>query len=36
MALNIIEKDASTGSKRGKIKKAGWNNAFLMKLLTQN
>jgi len=35
MALNIITKDTSKGSKRGKFKRAGWNEGFLRKLLAQ-
>jgi predicted transposase YbfD/YdcC len=33
--LNLVAKDSATGSKRGQIKKAGWNDRFLMKLLAQ-
>ncbi len=35
MALNAMQKEASKGSLRGKIKHAGWNDAFLSKLLAQ-
>ena len=35
MAMNAMQKEGSKGSLRGKIKQAGWNNAFLSKLLTQ-
>ena len=33
MALNAIQKEGSTGSLRGKLKRAGWNDDFLTKLL---
>ena len=33
MALNIIQKDDTKGSLRGKIKRAGWSDPYLMKLL---
>jgi predicted transposase YbfD/YdcC len=35
MALNAMQKEGSKGSLRGKIKHAGWNDAFLSKLLGQ-
>ena len=35
MALNIITKDTSKGSKRVKLKRSGWNDDFLRKLLAQ-
>ncbi len=35
MALNAIQKEGSKGSLRGKFKRAGWNDEFLCKLLTQ-
>ena len=35
-AMNIVEKDDSKGSKRGKFKKAGWDDQFLMKLISQS
>ena len=35
MALNAIQKEGSNGSLRGKLKLAGWNDAFLSKLLAQ-
>lgn len=35
MALNAMQKEGSKGSLRGKIKHAGWNDAFLSKLLAQ-
>jgi predicted transposase YbfD/YdcC len=34
LALNIVRAEPSKGSLSGKIKKAGWNNAFLLKLLS--
>ena len=34
MALNAMQKDRSKGSLRGKLKRAGWDNAFLTRLLT--
>lgn len=33
MAINIIQKDPSKGSLRGKIKRAGWDDAYLAQLL---
>ena len=33
MALNAMQKEGSKGSLRGKFKRAGWNDAFLTKLL---
>ncbi len=35
MALNAMQKEGSRGSLRGKFKQAGWNDAFLSKLLAQ-
>jgi predicted transposase YbfD/YdcC len=35
MAMNAMQKEGSKGSLRGKFKKAGWNEAFLAKLLAQ-
>jgi predicted transposase YbfD/YdcC len=35
MALNLVRKDPSKGSNRVKFKRAGWNDAFLVKLLAQ-
>ncbi len=35
MALNIVSKENSKGSKRGKFKRAGWDDSFLPKLLAQ-
>ena len=35
MALNLVTKDESKGSKRGKFKRAAWNEDFLRKILTQ-
>jgi predicted transposase YbfD/YdcC len=34
MALNGIQKDGGKGSLRGKIKRAGWDEAYLSRLLT--
>ena len=34
MALNVMQKDTTKGSLRGKIKRAGWDGAYLTKLLT--
>jgi hypothetical protein len=33
MALNVMQKDPSKGSLRGKFKRAGWDDAYLTKLL---
>ena len=33
MAINLIEKDTTKGSLRSKLKRAGWENAYLAKLL---
>jgi len=33
MALNAMQKDAAKGSLRGKFKRAGWDDAYLTKLL---
>ncbi len=35
MSINAMQKEGSKGSLRGKIKRAGWDEAFLSKLLTQ-
>ena len=35
MALNIISKEPSKGSKSGKFRRAGWDDSFLFKLLAQ-
>ena len=35
MALNIVSKETSKGSKRGKFMRAGWDDAFLLKLFAQ-
>jgi predicted transposase YbfD/YdcC len=35
MALNLLRKEPSKGSLRVKIKRAGWNDAYLAKVLTQ-
>lgn len=34
MALNVMQKDGEKGSLRGKIKRAGWDETYLAKLLT--
>ena len=34
-ALNNIERDADKGSNRGKFKRAGWDDAFLLELIAQ-
>jgi hypothetical protein len=34
MALNVMQKDGEEGSLRGKIKRAGWDEAYLARLLT--
>jgi hypothetical protein len=33
MALNAMQKEGSKGSMRGKFKRAGWDDNFLLKLL---
>jgi hypothetical protein len=33
MALNVMQKDGTKGSLRGKFKRAGWENAYLAKLI---
>jgi len=33
MALNVMQKDQSKGSLRGKLKRAGWDNAYLATLI---
>lgn len=33
MALNVMQKDPNKGSLRGKFKRAGWDNAYLTKLV---
>jgi hypothetical protein len=35
LALNLAKLDPSKGSLRGKLKHAGWNDAFLSQLLAQ-
>jgi len=35
MALNLIRKETSKGSMRGKFKRAGWRNDFLAKIIAQ-
>jgi len=35
IALNLIRHDTDKGSVKGKIKRAGWDDAFLLRLLTQ-
>jgi hypothetical protein len=33
MAINVMQKDATWGSLRGKFKRAGWDDAYLTSLL---
>ena len=33
MALNVMQKDPTKGSLRGKLKRAGWDDAYLASLL---
>jgi predicted transposase YbfD/YdcC len=33
MALDVMQKDGTKGSLRGKFKRAGWNDAYLASLL---
>jgi hypothetical protein len=33
MAINVMQKDPTKGSLRGKFKRAGWNDAYLASLL---
>lgn len=33
MALNVMQKDTAKGSFRGKLKRAGWDDAYLSRLL---
>jgi predicted transposase YbfD/YdcC len=33
MALNVMQKDATKGSFRGKLKRAGWDDAYLSRIL---
>jgi len=33
MALNVIQAEPSKGSLRGKLKRAGWDDAYLTDLL---
>jgi hypothetical protein len=33
MALNLMQKETSKGSLRGKFKRAGWDDTYLAKLL---
>ena len=35
LALNLATLEGSRGSMKGKLKRAGWNHAFLTKLLQQ-
>jgi hypothetical protein len=35
LAINVIQKEGSKGSLRGKSKRAGWNEAYLTQLLAQ-
>ena len=34
MALNVMQKDGGKGSARGKLKRAGWDEAYLARLLS--
>jgi len=34
LALNLAKLEPSKGSMRGKLKRAGWDNAFLAQILT--
>ena len=34
MAVNVMQKDGERGSLRGKIKRAGWDDAYLARLMT--
>ncbi len=36
MALNLVNKHKSKGSNRVKLKRAGWNDEFLIKLMAKN
>ena len=33
MALNVMQKDTSKGSLRGKFRRAAWNDSYLARLL---
>ncbi len=33
MAMNVMQKEGSKGSLRGKFKRAGWDDAYLRRLL---
>jgi hypothetical protein len=33
MALNVMQKDISTGSPRGKFMRAGWDERYLARLI---
>ena len=35
LALNLAKLEPSKGSMRGKLKRAGWDNAFLAQILAQ-
>ena len=35
LALNLAKLEGSKGSMKGKLKRAGWNDAFLRRLLAQ-
>ncbi len=35
MAMNVMQKDGEKGSLREKIKRAGWDEAYLARLLTR-
>jgi len=34
MALNVMQKDGEKGSLRGKFERAGWDDAYLARLLS--
>jgi hypothetical protein len=34
MAINVMQKEGSKGSLRGKFKRAGWQDAYLTRLLS--
>ena len=34
MAVNVMQKDGEKGSLRGKIKRAGWDDVYLARLMT--
>ena len=35
MAMNMMQRDPSKGSLRGKLKRAGWNDAYLTRILAR-